>query len=166
MLEMLRAHGLNAGPAQRPLLAGALAGVLADVPALVLLQACGALPEMAAAAAHPTGQPAAALLHAAVMLLGGIGYGQLFQRAANDRRGGWLLGMAYGFLLWMVVPVPLLQWLPPWPLMVGLPAAGLFLGQLLWGLALGIAFPYVHRPLQAGLEGRRPAALSEGGGLR
>jgi hypothetical protein len=102
-------------------------------------------------------------LHAAVMLLGGLGYGQLFQRAANDRHGGWLFGMAYGFLLWMVVLVPLLQWLPPQPLMAGLPAAGLFLGQLLWGLVLGITFPYVHHPLQARLQGRHPAALSEGG---
>ena len=166
MLEMLRAHGLNAGPAQRPLLAGALAGVLADVPALALLQACAALPELAAALAQPTGQPAVALLHAALMLFGGIGYGQLFQRAANDRHGGWLFGMAYGFLLWMVVLVPLLQWLPPQPLMAGMPAAGLFLGQLLWGLALGIAFPYVHRPLQAGLQGHRAAALSEDTRLR
>jgi hypothetical protein len=37
MLEMLKAHGLDPGPTQRPLLAGAIAGVLSDVPALALL---------------------------------------------------------------------------------------------------------------------------------
>lgn len=37
MLEMLRAHGLEAGPTQRPLTAGAIGGVLADLPALALL---------------------------------------------------------------------------------------------------------------------------------
>ena len=45
------------------------------------------------------------------MLLGGVFYGWLFQRAANDPRGG-LLGLAFGFVLWMLVPIPLLQWRP------------------------------------------------------
>lgn len=35
MLEMLRARGLDAGPTQRPLAAGCIAGVLADAPALL-----------------------------------------------------------------------------------------------------------------------------------
>src|SRR5688572_26778037 len=99
MLEMLRAHGLNAGPTQRPMLAGGLTGLLADVPALALLQAFGSVPVLAAALGRDA-TPAVALLHAGAMLLGGIGYGLLFQRAANDRAGGWLFGMAYGFLLW------------------------------------------------------------------
>ena len=71
------------------------------------------------------------------MLLGGVLYGWLFQRAANDPRGGWLFGLAFGFVLWMLGPVPLLQWLPDQPILRGYPAAGLLLAQLLWGLAWG-----------------------------
>ena len=37
MLRMLQAHGLDAGPTQRPLLAGAIAGVSAVIPALSVL---------------------------------------------------------------------------------------------------------------------------------
>jgi hypothetical protein len=62
-------------------------------------------------------------------------------RAANDPRGGWLFGMAYGFVLWMLGPIPLLQWAPEQPILTGYPAVGLLLGELLWGLILGLAFP-------------------------
>jgi Na+/proline symporter len=95
---------------------------------------------------------AAGLAYAGMMLSGGILYGWLFQRAANDARGGWLFGMAYGFVLWMLGPVPLLQWLPDQPILHGYPAAGLLLAQLLWGLALGLVFPLIHRRLHGRLE--------------
>ncbi len=39
-------------------------------------------------------------LHVGLVLLAGVLYGQMFQRAANDRHGGWLFGLAYGFLIW------------------------------------------------------------------
>ena len=81
------------------------------------------------------------------MLLGGILYGLLFRRAANDARGGWLFGLSFGFVLWMLGPVPLLQWLPDQPILRGYPAAGLLLAQLLWGLAVGLVFPPIHRHL-------------------
>jgi hypothetical protein len=74
------------------------------------------------------------------MLLGGVFYGWLFQRAANDPRGGWLFGLAFGFVLWMLVPIPLLQWLPHRPILSGNPALGLLLARLLWGLSLGSCF--------------------------
>src|SRR3546814_15201737 len=81
-------------------------------------------------------------------LAGGI-YGRLFQRGANDRRGGWLFGMAFGFLLWtagMVLTLPLLSggWLP-----AGTAAIGVLLSLVIWGTTIGGLFPYVHRPLHA-----------------
>lgn len=161
MFEMLRAHGLDAGPTQRPLLAGAIAGVLVDAPALVLLGAFGTL--AAASDAFSLSVPSVALLHAATMVLGGIGYGLLFRRGANDVAGGWLFGMSYGFLMWMVAAVPLLQWLPPYPLMVGPPAIGLFIGQVLWGFLLGASFKFVHRPLQSGIDGQLTGLVDEAG---
>jgi len=148
---MLQAHGLDAGPTQRPLLAGAITGVMATVPALAVLAGFQALG--APARAGGTSVFAAGLAYAGLMLLGGILYGWLFQRAANDVRGGWLFGLAFGFVLWMLGPVPLLQWLPDQPVLRGYPAAGLLLAQLLWGLTLGLVFPMVHRCLHGRLEG-------------
>jgi hypothetical protein len=150
MLSMLQAHGLDAGPTQRPLLAGAVAAVIADLPATAVLGPFGSLEKLAHAAGIAT--VLSALAYGGTMLLGGMLYGWLFQRAANDPRGGWLFGLAFGFVLWMLGPIPLLQWLPDRPILSGNPAIGLLLGQLLWGLVLGAVFPFAHRRLYAGLE--------------
>jgi Na+/proline symporter len=150
MLRMLQAHGLDAGPTQRPLLAGALAGVLAAVPALAVLAGFQSLDEPARATS--TSVLIAGFAYVGLMLFGGILYGWLFQRAANDLRGGWLFGMAFGFVVWMLGPIPLLQWLPGEPILRGYPAAGLLLAQLLWGFTLGVVLPPIHRRLHAGLD--------------
>ena len=172
MLRMLQAHGLDAGPTERPLLTGAIAGTIATIPALVVLIGFQALDEPARAIGASAF--AAALAFAGLMLLSGVFYGWLFQRAANDPRGGWLFGMAFGFVLWMLGPVPLLQWLPDQPILRGYPAAGLLLAQLLWGLALGIVFSPVHhrlhnsldRQLGLGLAATGPEAATEAQKLR
>ncbi len=157
MLKLLQAHGLDAGPTQRPLLAGTLGGVIATVPALAILIVFQSLNEPARAAG--TSVVSAGVAYVGLMLLGGVLYGWLFQRAANDTWGGWLFGMAFGFVLWMLGPVPLLQWLPDQPILHGYPAAGLLLAQLLWGLVLGVVFPSVHRHLHVSLENRPSSAF-------
>jgi hypothetical protein len=150
MLRMLQAHGLDAGPTQRPLLAGAMGGMISALPALAVLIGFRSLD--APAMATGISVFAAGLTFTGLMLLGGVLYGWLFQRAANDPRGGWLFGLAFGFVLWMLGPVPLLQWLPDQPILRGYPAAGLLLAQLLWGLTLGVVFPPIHRRLYVGLD--------------
>src|SRR5215204_2811669 len=155
MLRILRAHGLDAGPTQRPLLAGAIAGLMADIPAIALLGRFGSLGTLGPATG--TSPLVAGLAYGAMMLLGGVLYGWLFQRAANDVRGGWLLGLSFGFVLWMLGPIPLLQWLPDEPILRGYPAAGLLVAQLLWGLSLGLLYPVVQRRLQV-----RPGELLSG----
>ena len=150
MLSMLQAHGLDAGPTQRPLLAGAISSLVADVPAAAVFAAFGSLNALGAAFGMPIVAPG--VVYAALMVLGGLLYGWVFQRAANDPRGGWLFGLAFGFMLWMLGPIPLLQWLSDRPLLTGFPAMGVLLGHLLWGLALGSVFPFVHRRLYAGLD--------------
>jgi hypothetical protein len=150
MLRMLQAHGLDAGPTQRPRLTGAIAGVIATAPALAVLAGFQALDTPARATG--TSVFAASLAYAGLMLFGGILYGWLFQRAANDVRGGWLFGLSFGFVLWMLGPIPLLQWLPEQPILRGYPAAGVLLAQLLWGFAVGLVFPLVHRRLHGSLE--------------
>jgi hypothetical protein len=150
MLKLLQAHGLDAGPTQRPLLAGASGGVIATAPALVVLVVFQSLNEPARAAG--TSVVSAGGAYVGLMLLGGVLYGWLFQRAANDPWGGWLFGLAFGFVVWMLGPIPLLQWLPDEPILRGYPAAGLLLAQLLWGFTLGVVFPPIHRRLHAGLD--------------
>ena len=70
--------------------------------------------------------------------------------------------MASGYLILQALAVPLLQWLPGEPLVRGGPAVGMLLGHLAWGLALGLAFERVHRPLQDGLERNAPRAQEAG----
>jgi hypothetical protein len=147
---MLQAHGLDAGPTQRPLLAGAISSLAADVPTAAVFAAFGSLNALGAAFGVPI--VASGIVYAAMMALGGVLYGWVFQRAANDPRGGWLFGLAFGFVLWMLGPIPLLQWLPDRPLLTGYPAMGVLLGHLLWGLVLGSVFPLVHRRVYSGLD--------------
>jgi Na+/proline symporter len=135
--------------------------LLATVPALAILVGFQALSEPARATG--TSVFAASLAYAGLMLLGGVLYGWLFQRAANDPRGGWLFGMAFGFVLWMLGPVPLLQWLPDQPILRGYPAAGLLLAQLIWGLVTGVVFPSIHRRLHLSVGSQsRSASRSTG----
>ncbi len=150
MNRFLQAHGYEAGPTQRPRLAGALSAVAAEVPTLALLWATGALEALAEA--MRLGLAAALGLHVGLVVLAGVLYGQLFQRAANDRHGGWLFGLAYGFLCWMAGPVTALEWIMGRPVITGSAAQGLFFAYLLWGLLVGLLFPRIHRPLQADLD--------------
>ncbi|NUR45882.1 MAG: hypothetical protein HOP91_06975 [Sphingomonas sp.] len=150
MPGFLGAHGYEPGPTQRPLLAGVISGALSTIPAIAILHAFGSLAVEANILGFPrlmtvvTGLP--------IMAAAGAAYGRLFGRAANDRRGGWLFGMAFGFALWAagaVLVIPLASnGLAP----AGKPAIGLFLSLVMWGATLGIAYPLVHRPLHERLE--------------
>lgn len=86
-------------------------------------------------------------LAVALFVVGGALYGRLFMRAANDFRGGWLFGIGFGFLLWMLGPATILQWLRHKPLALGAAAQAMFLAHLAYGLALGALFPILHRRL-------------------
>src|SRR3546814_4352640 len=110
MPSFLNAHGFDPSPTQRPVLAGILAGVIGTAPATAVLVAFGSLEAEAEILDLSVGTLSGAGC-GAMALAGGI-YGRLFQRGANDRRGGWLFGMAFGFLLWtagMVLTLPLLS---------------------------------------------------------
>jgi peptidoglycan/LPS O-acetylase OafA/YrhL len=85
-------------------------------------------------------------------VLAGLCYGGLFQRAAADRRGGWLFGISYGFLLWMLGPITLLQMLFGRPLATGTAAMGILAANLLSGLILGLLFRPAHRVVRRSLE--------------
>lgn len=148
----LAAHGFDPGPAQRPLLAGTVTGALAAMPAAAVFVALGTFEVVAVEIMRLPYWQTALVLLAALTTAGAI-YGGIFQRAANDRSGGWLLGLAFGFLLWMTAPVVALPLIPGAAIAAGEAALGFFLGFLLWGLTLGVAFPHVHRPLRADLDG-------------
>ena len=83
----------------------------------------------------------------------------LFQRAANDPGAGWLLGLAYGFLLWIAAPIVVLPLIRGPAMAAGSAATGFLVTFLLWGLLVGILFPRIHRPLHAKLDSRRHKSL-------
>lgn len=159
MPSFLNAHGFDPGPTQRPVLAGILAGVIGTIPATAVLVAFGSLHveaeilDLSVAATLAAGCGA--------MAVAGGGYGRLFQRGANDRRGGWLFGMAFGFLLWTAGAVLILPLLSGGRAPAGTAAIGVFLSLITWGGAIGGLFPYIHRPLHANTD--RPDALTRAG---
>lgn len=147
MAGFLSAHGYDPGPTQRPALAGGISGILATPPAIAMLILFGSLE----VEARILGLSVGATLAGGwlVMALAGAAYGRLFQRAANDRRGGWLFGMAFGFLLWAAGAVMVLPAVSGGRAPAGEAAIGLFLSLIAWGTALGSLFPFVHRRFHA-----------------
>lgn len=150
VIGFVRAHGYDPGPTQRPLLAGAVTGALATVPTGGVFVAFGSFQVAADDVLRLPAAWGAALIFAS-FTLGGLLYGAFFQRAANDRRAGWLLGLAYGFVLWIAAPIVVLPLIRGPAMAGGIAATGIFVGFLTWGLAAGLLFPFVHKPLQAGV---------------
>lgn len=160
-MEHLSAHGFDPGPTERPLLVGAATGLVAALPAGGVMAAFGTFRVLADRLLRLPQLPTAGVLLAG-FILAGIMYGALFRRAASDRDGGWLFGLAYGFLLWIVAPVVAVPLVRGAGLAAGIPGIGFLLAFLVWGLALGILFPFVHRPLRAGLDGQSRDRLQFG----
>jgi hypothetical protein len=150
MATFLSAHGYDPGPSQRPFLAGAISGVLATAPAVGILLYFGSLE----VEARILGMSTFLTLGCgwAVMAAAGAFYGRLFGRAANNMRGGWLFGMAFGFALWAGGAVLVLPLASGGRAPAGSAALGVALSMLAWGLAIGLLLPFVHRPLHESLE--------------
>ena len=160
MPGFLAAHGYDPGPSQRPLSAGAISGVLATLPAIPVLVACGSL----RVESEILGMSALATLGVGwlIMAIAGALYARLFGRAANAVRSGWLFGMSFGFGVWAagaVLLLPLLFLDLPLALTIvasqtpaGLAATGMAMSLLVWGAAVGLLVPFVHRPLHESLQ--------------
>lgn len=150
MYGFLDAHGYDPGPSQRPMLAGAISGILATVPAIGVLVAFGSLKieseilGMSSAATVAVGW--------AAMAVAGAAYARFFGRAANAVRGGWLFGMSFGFALWAAGAVLVLPLISGGRAPAGQAAIGVALSLIVWGLATGVLVPFVHRPLHESLE--------------
>jgi len=151
MISFVRAHGYDPGPTQRPMLAGAITGLLASVPGGLVFVGFGSFRVLVDDVFRTSRSWTAALMLAAC-ILAGLLYGAVFQRAANDRRAGWLIGLAYGFILWIAAPVVTLPLIQRSAMAGGDAAVGFLVAFLTWGLVAGLLFPYVHRPLHANLE--------------
>lgn len=141
-IPFMRAHGHVPGPTQRPVTAGLIDGAAASTPALVLLWFSGTIEAMQ----HALGMTVRGVmaLEIATLVLAGALYGRIFGRAANDMEGGWLFGISYGFLAWMLGPATILEWILQQPVAVGSPAMLLCAAHLLYGLVLGLLFPKLH----------------------
>src|SRR5688572_12049102 len=149
-MQYMRAHGNTPGPTQRPMLTGLVSGALAAGVYIVVLYFSGALES----SARSFGVNIWSTVGFAVILavLAGMIYAVIFKRAANDTRGGWLFGISFGFLLWMLGPVTLWQTLTSRPVATGTAAMGIFGAHLVYGLVLGLVFPRIHFMFQARLE--------------
>ncbi len=150
MPGFLAAHGYDPGPSQRPVLAGALSGIAATIPAIGVLMAFGSL--RVEAEILGTSQVAAVAVGWAAMAIAGAAYARLFGRAANAVRGGWLFGMSFGFALWAAGAVLVLPLLSGGRAPAGTAALGLAVSLIVWGLATGLLVPFVHRPLHENID--------------
>jgi hypothetical protein len=150
MAGLLSAHGFDPGPTQRPLLAGAISGLLATMPAIFILWALGSL--QVEARILGLSMPSTVAAGWAAMAVAGAIYSRLFGRAANDVRGGWLFGMMFGFAMWAAGAVMVLPLASGGQTPAGRAAIGVFLSLVAWGAALGLIHPFVHRPLHESLE--------------
>ena len=146
----LDAHGYDPGPSQRPLVAGAIAGILGTVPAIGVLLLFGSLGVEARILG--LSWPATLGLGWAAMAIAGAAYARFFGRAANAVRGGWLFGMSFSFTLWAAGAVLILPLLSHGKAPAGEAAAGVALSMIVWGVAIGILVPFVHRPLHESIE--------------
>jgi hypothetical protein len=150
MAGFLAAHGYDPGPSQRPILAGAISGLLGTIPAIGVLIAFGSLE----VEAQILGMPRLLTLGIGwgVMAIAGAAYARIFGRAANSPKGGWLFGMSFGFALWAAGAVLVLPLVSGGRAPAGHAAAGVAMSLLVWGFATGILMPFVHRPLHEDLD--------------
>lgn len=162
MMRFLLAHGIDPGPLQRPVLAGLISGALACGPGAVVFVGFRSFEVFADQVLRAPRPLAAAILMAAFVASGAL-YGVALGRAANDRAGGWLFGMVFGFILWIAAPVAVLPLITHSVMAAGRPAVGFFVGFLVWGCVMGAVFPFVHRPLHASLERDGREAKRAGG---
>jgi hypothetical protein len=165
MIGFLRAHGMTPGPLQHPMTAGAFSAGVALAPAGAVFVALGSF---AVAADKVLNLPRP--LVAGLMIVGfavcGALYGLIFQRAANDRTGGPLFGAIYGFVLWMAAPIVVLPLVGAQTMAAGRAATGFLAAFLIWGAVTGALFPYVHKPLQAQMDGGDKPHRGAGGVVR
>jgi predicted secreted protein len=154
----LGAHGYDPGRTQRPILAGALTGLISTAPAIALLILFGSLQ----VEARILGLSLAATLLAGWISTGIAGalYSRLFGRAANDVRCGWLFGMAFGFVVWAAGAVLVLPLTSGGSAPAGDAALGLFLSLVIWGATLGLLLPFTHRIFRKSLESEAREAAS------
>jgi hypothetical protein len=146
-MQYMRAHGNAPGPTHRPYLTGVVSGALAAVPNLLFQNWTGAL--TAVTESISVGLWKAVVVNVLILVIAGVIYAAIFRRAANDTGGGWLFGISYGFLTWVVGPVAIWQWTTGEPLAIGTAAMGLFGAHLVYGLVLGGLYPYINRLLQS-----------------
>ncbi len=139
---MIHLKGNSPSPDQRPYLAGFLAACIAAIASAWLLQA-GAMEAQSHALQIPRADMIA--VQAIIWLGGGALFGRVFSRAAADPRGGWLFGLSWGYLLWMLGPATTMMWLShDGPVAKGPAAVSLLAAYILYGLVMGIAFPHTN----------------------
>jgi hypothetical protein len=144
------AHGTSSGPLMRPLLTGSIAGVIAGFSVFLVSWKFELLTQIF----YRFGTISTFLGYVLFGAVMGIIYGAVYRRAANDRQGGWIFGSSAGFIFWMLNPIIWLPWLGRKPIFLGSEALAFLASHVLFGLLLGILFPWLHllflRPFDQG----------------
>lgn len=153
MLRFLAAHGFDPAPTQRPITAGALAGAVSAIPAGAVLVGFRTLQTVADDIFRLSRDLTAVIMLAGFVIAGAL-YGALLRRAASDRRGGWIFGTAFGFLLWILAPVVVLPLFGISAIAAGRAGVGFLIGFVGWGSMLGLIYPGAQKWLEAGLDGK------------
>lgn len=147
-------RGRDPAPLQRPFLAGTVAAAIASIPAAALVWFTGAAHMPASVIG--VSPPVLIAMSVGELIVSGMLYGLTFMRAANDRRGGWLFGLGWGFLTWTLGPITLCQWILGRPIAHGPHAALLLLAHLLWGVIFGALYPLVQNKVEMSVEDAPP----------
>jgi hypothetical protein len=148
MNPFILAHGSAAGPLMRPALTGLLAGECSSFILFVVLWRI----EWVASLIPRFGVLPTVLGYMAFGGLSGVMYGLIYRRAANDRQGGWIFGSSTGFIFWMVNPITWWPWFGRKPVFLGLAATQFLASHIVYGLFLGILFPFVQKFTSRPLE--------------
>lgn len=150
MKGFLEVYGYDPGPSQRPLISGAISGILATIPATAILMYFGSL--HAEAEILGMSELETLAIGWVGMAIAGAAYARIFGRAANAARDGWLFGISFGLLMWAAGAVLILPLISGGRSPAGTAAAGVALSLAVWGAAAGILVPFVHRPLHESIE--------------
>ena len=142
------ASGVTGVTVRTRLLAGALAGLVGGVLFGIMMGVMGMLPMVAMLVGSQDGT-VGFIVHLVISAIIGVGFGLAFgERAATFGRGV-VWGAVYGFVWWILGPLLIM------PILLGMgpqlgtafapPTLMSLVGHLVYGLAAGLAYPFVAR---------------------
>lgn len=132
----------------QPILVGALAGIAGGV--IFGLMMAAMMPPMIGMIGSLVGMPQAGwLVHLGLSAIIGVGFGLLFGGRVTDWAPAVVLGLAYGFVWWILGPLLIMPTLmgmgPMFAKAFEMESVMSLVGHLLYGAVLGLAYRAISR---------------------